>query len=98
MPMTPTGILRTVGLWMLIIAISISATIDFFFGNSIWGFFKIVVAFIVIAYEIYYYILHKKTISTKYKEFIIRHYFWGYLSLGMFALALLGLILHLAVW
>lgn len=98
MAMTPTGIARTVGLWVLILATAASASIDFFKGNTIWAWFKIVVALTVGAYEIYYYLTHKKTISTKYKDFIKKHPFWGYLSLGLFGLALAGLILHLAVW
>ena len=96
--MTFGGVARTVGLWILIIAVSASAAIDFTQGNSIWGWFKIVVALTVGVYEIYYYLTRKKTISTKYKEFIKKHPFWGYLSLALFALALSGLILHLAVW
>ncbi len=95
---TPTGIARTMGLWLLIVATSGSIAIDFAKGNTIWAWFKIVVALTVIAYEIYYYIIHKKTISTKQKDFIKKHPFWGYLSLFLFALGLAGLILHLAVW
>ena len=98
MNMTPGGITRTVALWVLIIATAASAMIDFIAGNTIWAWFKIVVAITVGSYEIYYYAVHKKTISTKYKEFIIKHPFWGYLSLGLFAIALFGLIAHLAFW
>lgn len=98
MAMTPTGIARTVGLWVLIIAIAGSATLDFIGGNSIWGFFKLVVASTVGIYEVYYYVRHGKTISTKYKDFIIKHPLIGYSSLALMALAFAGLILHLAVW
>lgn len=98
MSMTPTGIARTVGLWILILATAASATLDFFSGNTIWGWFKIVVAVTVGTYEIYYYMIHKKTISTKYKDFIIKHPVAGWASLLLFGLALLGLILHLSFW
>src|SRR3990167_540545 len=98
MAMTPTGIARTVGLWILIIAATISTVIDFSFGNSQWGWAKIMLAVLVITHEIYRYITHGETISTKYKKFIIKHPVWGYSSLALFGLALAGLILHLAVW
>lgn len=98
MPMTPTGIARTVGLWVLILATIASVTVDFIYGNTIWAWFKVAIATTVILYELYYYIVRKRTISTKYKEFIIKHPFMGYLSLALFALALAGLITHLAVW
>lgn len=98
MSMTPTGIARTVGLWVLILATAASASIDFTQGNTIWAWFKVVVATTVIFYEVFYYITRKRTISTKYKEFIIKHPFWGWASLFLFALALTGLIVHLAFW
>ena len=98
MSMTPGGITRTVGLWILILATSASAAIDFFKDNTVWGWFKITIAGIVITYEILRYVFHGETISTKYKKFIQKHPFWGYLSLVLFALGLAGLILHLAVW
>ena len=96
--MTPGGIARTVGLWVLILATAGSAWIDFNHDNTVWGWFKITVAIAVIIYEIARYITHGETISTKYKKFIQKHPFWGYLSLALFGLALAGLILHLAVW
>ena len=98
MPMTPTGITRTVALWVLILATIASSTFDFIFGNTIWGWFKAVVAATVIGYELFYYLSHKKTISTKYKEFIIKHPIAGWLSLILFALALLALPIHLGFW
>ena len=98
MAMTPGGIARTAGLWILILAVSASSIVDFIAGNTIWAWFKIVVAGTVVAYELYYYINHKKTISTKYKDFIIKHPVMGYASLALFALALAGLILHLVSW
>lgn len=98
MAMNFWGIARTAGLWILIIAITGSAIIDFNKDNTVWGWFKITIAIAVIIYEIARYVTHGETISTKYKKFIIKHPFWGYLSLGLFALSLAGLILHLAVW
>ena len=99
MAMTPGGIARTVGLWILILAATGSALIDFTQGNSVWGWFKAgFLATGVVAFEIGRYLMHKETISTKYKKFIQAQPFWGYMSLALFALALAGLILHLAVW
>lgn len=98
MAMTPTGIARTVGLWVLILATAGSSAIDFTKGNTVWGWFKVTIAIIVIAYEIGRFLYRGETISTKYKKFIIKHPGWGYASLALFALALAGLILHLAVW
>lgn len=98
MAMTPSGIARTAGLWILILAISASAAIDFTKDNTVWGWFKITIAIAVIIYEIGRSLTHGETISTKYKKFIIKHPGWGYASLALFALALAGLILHLAVW
>lgn len=96
--MKPTGILRTVGLCILILATSASAAIDFTKDNTVWGWFKVVIALGVIAFEIGRFVYKGETISTKYKKFILKHPGWGYASLALFALGLAGLILHLAVW
>ncbi len=98
MPMTPSGITRTVGLWILILGCIASSTIDFIGGNSIWGWFKLVVAGVVVLYELYYFLVRGKTISTKYKDFILKHPFLGWTSLFLFALALTGLVIHLCFW
>ena len=98
MAMTPSGIARTAGLWILILATAASAWIDFNHDNTVWGWFKVTVAGIVGLYEILRYIFHGETISTKYKKFIQKHPFWGYSSLALFALGLAGLVLHLATW
>jgi len=96
--LTPGGIARTVGLWILILGAAGSSVIDFTQGNSVWGWFKVTVAIAVIIYEIGRYLTHGETISTKYKRFITAQPFWGYMSLLLFAIALAGLMLHLAVW
>lgn len=98
MAKTFTGILRTIGLLTLIFASIASAAIDFTKDNSQWGWAKIMIASLVIGHEIFRYVNHGETISTKYKKFIMKHPFWGYLSLALFALSLAGLILHLAIW
>jgi len=96
--MTTTGIIRTVGLWVLIIATAASTAIDFTQGNSVWGWFKLAVALAVIAFEIGRYLLRGETISTKYKKFLIAHPMWAWASLLLFALGLTGLIVHLSFW
>ena len=98
MAMTPTGIARTAGLVILIVCAIGSIVVDFFFQNNVWGWFKIVVCLLVIGFEIGNYIVKKKTISTEQKDFMIRNWFWGGLSLILFGLSLAGLILHLSVW
>lgn len=99
MAMNFWGILRTLGLWVLIIATSASVTIDFFIGNAVWAWFKLWIATGgVIAFEIYYYKRYGITISTKQKLTMIKHRFWGSMSLALFGIGLGGLILHLAVW
>jgi len=98
MPMTPTGIARTAGLWTLIIGTSISAIIDLFIGNTIWAGLKGLAAIGVICYEIYYYLKHRMTISTKYKVVIMRHEFWGRMSIGFLGLALIGFFIHIWFW
>ena len=98
MPMTPTGILRTIGLWVLILGASASTAIDFWKGNSQWAWAKLMIGGLVIAHEIFRYVTKGETISTKYKKFIQKYPTWGYASLYLFALALIGLIIHLSMW
>lgn len=98
MAMTPGGIARTAGLYILIIATAGSVAIDFTSGNSRWGWFKVTVAGLVIVFEIHAYLTRGRTISTLQKDFMMRNILMGTLSLALFALALAGLILHLGVW
>lgn len=96
--MTWQSITRTVGLWVMILAAAGSAAIDFLFGNSVWGWFKVVVAAIVISFEVEEYIRKRRTISTQQKDFMLRNALAGWASLALFALALSGLIVHLSFW
>jgi hypothetical protein len=92
------SVLRTVGLWILILCSILSITLDFFFGNAQWGWAKVMIFILVIGHEIFRFATQGETISTKYKKFIQKNPVWGYGSLALFAAALIGLILHLAVW
>lgn len=92
------GILRTTGLVVMIVCAVISTALLFIFGEIWWGCFWSCVILLVGAFEIAAYITNKKTISTMYKEFIQKHPVIGRLIIGLFAIALLGLWVHLLVW
>lgn len=107
MAMTPTGIARTVGLWVLILAdlamlITLYAT-----GNVIWfGVFLAITLWIVIAevwgmivgYTDYDGVKRRMTISTNYKRYIQKVGWIGYVPLVLFWVAMTGLVVHLAFW
>lgn len=107
MSYTPTGIARTVGLWVLILSdIAMLATL-FLTGNFVWfGVFLVITLWIVLA-EIWGMIVgypdgaggHKRmTISTNYKFYIQRVGWIGYVPLVLFWIAMTGLVIHLAFW
>lgn len=105
--MTPTGIARTVGLWVLIIfdlamLITLYAT-----GNIIWfGVFLVITLWIalaeiwgmVVGYTDYDGVRKKMTISTNYKKYIQKVGWIGYVPLVLFWIAMTGLVVHLAFW
>lgn len=107
MAMTPTGIARTVGLWVLIIfdlamLITLYAT-----GNIIWfGVFLVITLWIalaeiwgmVVGYTDYDGVRKKMTISTNYKKYIQKVGWIGYVPLVLFWIAMTGLVVHLAFW
>lgn len=98
MAKTIGGIARTFGLVWLIVNDLALITLLFLWGNPWWATFFIAITACVIIWEVTAYIFHKKTISTMYKEFIERVGWKGYLCLLLFANAMAGLVLHLAVW
>lgn len=95
-----TGILRTVGLWALLICDTLLIIVLFWKDNPIWGIFFLGITIWTIGFEIWgkFFSKEKKTISTMYKDWAIKVGWWAYLALGFFITAMAGLTLHLAVW
>lgn len=101
------GVLRTGGLWLLILADSLMLFWLYATGNFIWfGVFLAITLWIVAAefwglfmgYFDHEGVRKKMTISTAYKRYI-QHVGWiGYIPLALFWIAMSGLVVHLAVW
>jgi len=107
MAMTPTGIARTVGLWVLIICSALSVTILILTGNPLWFEIFIVIAIWICWREIYGLTigfpneqgkLEKMTISTAYKKYIQRVGWIGYVPITLFWVAMTGFFVHLIFW
>jgi len=98
MAMTISGITRTVALWLMIISVAIADFFLYLRQEFWWASFWSAVIILVIIYEVLCYVFHRKTISTRYKDFIISNPFWGYTILFLLWLALNSLVLHLAVF
>ena len=88
-------LLRTIGLWGLIICAAASTTILFIKGQLWWAVFMLTIAAIVGIFEVTCYIKHKKTISNKYTEFMQEDPLWGAIAILFFFLAMGFLTLHL---
>jgi len=107
MSMTPTGIARTAGLWVLILADLAMLVTLYLTGNIVWfGVFLAITLWIVLA-EVWGMLVgypdstgqrRKMTISTNYKLYIQRVGWIGYVPLVLFWIAMTGLVVHLAVW
>lgn len=101
------AILRTVGLWTLILADAFMLFWLYATGNIVWlGVFTVITLWIVAAeawgmlvgYEDYDGVRKKMTISTNYKRYIQKVGWIGYIPLIAFWVSMTGLVLHLAVW
>jgi hypothetical protein len=92
------GVLRTIGLIVMIVCASLATAILYWQGQIIWAIFWTVIIALVGGFEIFSYATKKKTISTVWKEWAQKSPFMAYLTLGLLATALGGLWLHLAVW
>jgi hypothetical protein len=100
------GVLRTAGLWILILADVSMLFWLYATGNFIWfGVFLAITLWIILA-EAWGMIIgyhdhdgyKKMTISTAYKRYI-QHVGWiGYIPLALFWIAMTGLVVHLAFW
>lgn len=107
MAMTPTGIARTVGLWVLIIFDLAMLAMLFFTNNFIWfGVFLVITLWIALAeiwgmivgYPDYDGVRKKMTISTNYKRYIQKVGWIGYIPLVLFWIAMTALCVHLSFW
>lgn len=107
MAMTPTGIARTVGLWVLILFDAGMLTTLFLTHNYVWfGVFLLITLWIVAAelwgmivgYVDYEGNRKRMTISTNYKLYIQKVGWIGYVPLVLFWIAMTGLVVHLAFW
>lgn len=95
------GILRTVGLLMLILGDAGFLTITFFCQKWMWFWPFVGITAIIGGAEIVGVVFFKKTISTMFRDWIIEDqgkWSWAYTALGCFAFAMSGLVLHLAVF
>lgn len=101
------GILRTGGLWVLMLADAAMLFWLFATGNIIWfGVFLAITLWIVLAevwglivgYTDYDGVRRKMTISTNYRRYIEKVGWIGYIPLALFWLAMSGLVIHLAFW
>lgn len=102
-----TGILRTVGLWLLILADAAMLFWLYATGNFVWlGVFTVITLWIVAAeawglivgYTDYDGVRKRMTISTNYRRYIEKVGVIGYIPLVLFFLAMTGLVVHLAFW
>lgn len=107
MAMTPTGIARTVGLWVLILFDTAMLATLFLTHNYVWfGVFLLITLWIVAAelwgaivgYVDYEGKRKRMTISTNYKLYIQNVGWIGYIPLALFWIAMTGLVVHLAFW
>lgn len=105
--MTPTGITRTIALWVLILADSALLAFLYFTQNYVWlGVFLIITLWIVIAelwgaiigYTDYDGVKRRMTISTNYKRYLQKVGWIGYIPIFLFWLAMTALCVHLAFW
>lgn len=102
------GILRTVGLWILILFSAGAIAVCYLKGNWIWGHILSGIAVWIVGWEVWGLTIGfpdengvwtKRTISTEWKKWTIRVGWWGYLALFFFVGAMaLGLAPHLAFW
>lgn len=101
-------ILRTVGLWILIVFDIAFLSIAWVQQNYVWFIFVLGISLWTVAFELFGLtvgfpdkdgVWRRQTISTVYKKWIMRVGWWGYLALFCFGMAMLpGLVLHLSVW
>jgi len=101
------GVLRTAGLWILILSDAALLFWLYATGNFVWFAVFFAITLWILAAEAYGLLVgyvdydgqrRKMTISANYKKYIEKVGWIGYLPLIFFSMAMFGLVLHLAVW
>jgi hypothetical protein len=93
------GLLRTIGLIIMIVAAVLLEALLIWQGVTFWAWFwGICVILGVIVAEIWSYAVQGKTISTEWRDWAKKQKGWAYTGLALMLTAFCGLILHLAVW
>jgi hypothetical protein len=94
------SVLRTIGLVVMIVSASVADIWLFFIGGDmlIWAWFWLTIILLVGGFEIFSYATKKKTISTIWKEYAQKHRVIASVLIGILAVSLLGLWVHLLVW
>lgn len=101
------GIIRTVGLWVLIVADGAMLFWLYATGNFVWFAVFLAITLWILAAEFYGMFIgyidydgrrRKMTISTNYKLYIHKVGWIGYIPLVLFWLSMTGLVIHLAFW
>ena len=107
MVLTPTGIGRTIALWVLIVVDTAMLVTLFLTQNFVWfGIFFVITLCIVLAelwgalvgYIDYDGVKKRMTISTNYKNYIKKVGWIGYIPLFLFWIAMTALVIHLSIW
>ena len=94
------GVIRTVGLVVMISCAAIADIVLFIIGGDmlIWAYFWLGIILLVGGFEIFAYATKKKTISTIWKEYAQKHRALATALIITLATALLGLWVHLLLW
>lgn len=93
------GVLRTVGLIVMITCAVLLEALLIWQGVTFWAWFwGIAVILGVIVAEIWSYAKQGKTISTEWRDWAKKQKGWAYTGLALMLTAFCGLVLHLAVW
>lgn len=103
----PGGVIRTLGLWVLILGAGGSIFLLFATGEPIWTEVLALIAVFIGFKEAFGMIVgfrepdgtvKKMTISTAYRRYIERVGRIAYIPLALFWIAMSGLVIHLLVW
>lgn len=94
MSWTPGGITRTVALWTLILGALIVAALAFFRGEITLGFFISGIFVYVIQDEVRSYVQDRKTISTKWTDWIKRDPYYAIPATILLLISLIALPIH----
>lgn len=102
---TVGGYTRTIALWVMIVCCAIA---DFILwsrwlvthtiGVLFWATFWLLIPLIVIGYEIFAVLTNRKTISTMWKEWLLKEPIFAWSATVLLWIALNALFVHLIFW